>query len=310
MGIKNFKLKINLLICIFAYLLISAQSANAQHPAPKGITVIPSIMTVDLAKDAPEYDLKYINNTNSDITLVLSVQNFSEIDEGYKINFLEEKDASNYKYSLSSWISFSNKNLELTPGEEKTVKVFIDKERMTQGGHYASILARVNQPNSKEKINVNPVLSSLLFVRADTGNEVESGKISSFTPERKLSDFPQSFILRFQNSGNVFVVPHGKIEITDPRGKIVSKGIFNEGSLNALPESIRSYSVKTNPNSKLLLPGIYTARADLHFGESNQKLTQEIKFFSWGSFNFIKIGVVIFIILIGIYFIRRKRGKD
>ena len=115
--IKNCKLKIAVSICLFAYLLILA--------------------------------LTYANNTKSEINLVLSVQDFTELEDSYKIDFLTGKDSANYKYSLSSWISFENKNLDLAPGEKKSVKVFIDKNRITKGGHYASILPK----SRRRKIN-------------------------------------------------------------------------------------------------------------------------------------------------------------
>ena len=145
--IKNLKLKI-LLASYFMILLAfwaSTVLVKAQTNLPEGISVIPSIIHLDLTSDPPEYDLKYINNTDSDIILTLSSQDFSEFEDEYRINFMEPKDAENYKYSLSSWISFENPNLEIPAGKEKSIKVFIDSERLTQGGHYASILARVNQ---------------------------------------------------------------------------------------------------------------------------------------------------------------------
>jgi hypothetical protein len=288
----------------------SAPTAWAQSPLPKGLTVIPSIMYLDLAVDPPEYTLKYINNTNSSFNLELSVQDFTELEEGYKISFLEGKDATNYKYSLSSWISFENKNLELGPQEEKTVKIFIDKNRITRGGHYASILAKVIQPKNDKKININPVLSSLLFVRASTGKEIESGKISSYRPDRSGMNFPKKMILRFQNDGNVYVIPYGEIKIKDQTGRVVARGILNEGSLASLPESIRRFEIDLKNDSKFLFPGVYSAEVKMHFGKTNQQLTQTSRFFSEGSIDFIKIGLIIIAIISIIYFVRKRRKKS
>jgi len=299
---------------LFAYLLIcllfwaSVGSANAQTNLPKGITVIPSIIYLDLTTDPAQYDIKYVNYTNVDIKLELSSQDFSELDDAYRINFLEPKDAKNYKYSLSSWISFENPNLEIAAGKEKSVKVFIDAERLTQGGHYASVLAKVNQINSEEKININPVISSLVFVRSPSGNEVERGKISEFKQNRSFLDFPENFTLKFQNSGNVHVEPYGLLEITDFRGKVVATGILNEGSLTSLPESIRTYNIKLDSNSKILFPGIYKAKVTVNFGKSEQKLEANTRFFSQGSLNLLKISIFLVIIL-GILFILRKKTK-
>lgn len=301
MRIKAFFLAVLLII------LASTNTVQAQTKTPKGITVIPSIVHLDLATDPPQYDLKYINNTNSDINLLLSAEDFTQLEDSYKMNFLEGKDAANYKYSLSSWITFENKNLQLGPNEEKTVKIFIDKNRITRGGHYASILARVVQPKSNKEININPVLSSLLFVRASTGKEIESGKISSLRPDRDGLNFPDSMIVRFQNNGNVYVVPYGVIQIFDPFGNLVAKGILNEGSLDTLPESIRRYDTKLNTESKFLFPGIYSARIDMHFGKNNQKVTSTVKFFSQGSFNFIRIGLVLILGILMLYY--KKRAK-
>lgn len=282
--------------------------AHAQTPQ-KGITVSPSIVHIDLSTDSPEYELTYANNTDAEINLMLSVQDFTELEDSYKISFLEGKDSANYKYSLSSWISFENKTIQLSPNEKKSVKVFIDKNRITKGGHYASVLAEILQPEIKNQVNVKAILSSLLFVRASTGQEIENGKISSFRPLRDGIDYPNSYILSFENNGNVHVIPYGLVEVFDPLGNLVAKGILNEGSLDALPESIRRYDTKITTYQKVLLPGIYTAKIQVHFGKTNQKLTATVKFFSQGMFDFVKIGLGLIVILILIIYLKkRKRG--
>jgi len=288
-------------------LLLSTPSSFAQK---KGISVTPSIIHLDLAVDPAEYTLTYENNTNADITLLLSLSDFNELEESYKINFLERKEAKNYKYSLSSWVTFENNRLQLSPNEKKTIRVFIDKERITKGGHYASILAQVEQNNEEKKVNVRGILSSLLFVRASTGKEIEDGKIRSFRPQRDGIEHPDSFILRFENSGNVHVVPYGYIEVFDLLGNKIAKGIFNENSLDALPESIRRYDIKVIPYQKFFIPGVYNAKVYIHFGKTNIEIYSNVSFFSQGSFNFAKIGLILtLIVIISIYYFRKKRGN-
>jgi hypothetical protein len=291
------------LLVVLVVLVVFPARAYAQSG---GITVTPSIAHIDLATDAPEYELTYANNTKSEINLVLSVQNFTELEESYRIDFLTGKDVTNYKYSLSSWISFENKNLQLAPGEKKSVKVFIDKNRITKGGHYASILAEIQAPESKQQVNVKAVLSSLLFVRASTGKEVEEGKIDTFEPLRDGIEYPNAYILRFENSGNVHVIPYGLIQVLDPLGNLVAKGALNDNSLDVLPESIRRYDTTITTYQKILLPGIYTAKIDLHFGKTNQKLSATVKFFSQGMFDFVKIGLGLVIILLLALLLRKK----
>jgi hypothetical protein len=310
------KLKINNLLkyCYILAVLIFIGSilAPKMHAQQKnGITVVPSIAHIDLATDPAEYELTYINNTNAEITLNLSVQDFSELEDSYKLDFLSPQDASNYKYSLSSWISFENPQLQLNPGEKKSVKVFIDKTRITKGGHYASILAQIGGDNNAKTINVKGILSSLLFVRASTGQEVEDGKISDFSPLRDGIDYPTTYILRFENNGNVYVTPYGLIQVYDPLGNLVAKGILNQNSLDSLPESIRRYDTDIINFQPLLLPGFYTAKIQLHYGKTNQKLSASTRFFSQGMFNFPLIGLgLVVILLVLLYFRKRLKRKS
>lgn len=277
--------------------------------AQNGITVVPSIAHIDLATDPAEYELTYFNNTNAEITLNLSVQDFSELEDSYKLDFLSPQDASNYKYSLSSWISFENPQLQLNPGEKKSVKVFIDKTRITKGGHYASILAQIGGDANAKTVNVKGILSSLLFVRASTGQEVEDGKISDFTELRDGIDYPTSYMLRFENNGNVYVTPYGLIQVYDPLGNLVAKGSVNQNSLDSLPESIRRYDISVANFQPLLLPGFYTAKIQLHYGKTNRTLAASTRFFSQGMFNFPLIGLGLVIFLILILYLRKKLKK-
>lgn len=293
---------IGIILCVFTILPSQARALD------KGITVSPSIAHLDLSEDQPFYQLTYTNNTNSDLTLSLSVEDFSSLEDSYKLSFLSPKDAKNYKYSLSSWISFENKTIQLSPKETKSVTVFIDKGRITKGGHYASILAEIKQSETNKKVNIKAVISSLLFVRASTGQEIEEGKIASLAPLRDLFEYPDSYVFRFENAGNVHVVPYGLIEVFDPLGNLIAKGPLNENSLDALPESIRTYDTPVTTYEKVLIPGIYSAKISVHFGKTNQKISQSIKFFSQGSFDFVKVAAVIAIlIIIGLYYKKRRK---
>jgi hypothetical protein len=301
--IKILKITFSLTLLIILSFFTSSYT-KAQEKG--GITVIPSIIHLDLEQDPAEYQITYANTTKTEINLLLNVQDFSELEDAYRINFLDRKDAQNYKYSLSSWISFENKNVQLAPGEKKSVKIFIDKDRITKGGHYASILAEIIQPEREKQVNVKAVLSSLLFVRASTGLEIEDGKISSLLPVRDNLEYPDFFMVRFENAGNVHVIPYGLLEVSDPLGNLVSTGILNEGSLDALPESIRRYDISVENNKKVLLPGFYTAKISIHFGKSDKKLSSSVRFFSQGSFDFIKIGLGALILIILILYLRRR----
>lgn len=293
----------------FVLLLSPIGFARAQNAPQKGISVTPSIMHVDLATDPPEYELTYTNNTNFPVNLNLSVQDFTELEDTYQIQFLQGKDAANYKYSLSSWIMFETRNIELNPGEKRSVKIYIDKNRITKGGHYASILAEIVAPENKAQINIKGILSSLLFVRASTGQEIEDARISTFIPSRDGIEYPDSYILGFNNMGNVHVIPYGLVQVYDPLGNLVAKGILDINSLDALPESIRRYDIQVTNLQKILLPGFYTARVSIEYGKTHKTLSASVRFFSQGMFDFGKIGMILIAGVILIVYLRRKRAS-
>ncbi len=301
---KSLLFKIPILILLIPLLLSHfALPAFAQTPA--SITVTPSIMRLDLSTDPPDYEIIYKNNQSFPIDLNFSAQDFSELEDAGRINFLEPKDAANYKYSLSSWISLEKSSLSLNPGEEGKLKISVDKSRLPQGGHYASILAQIQQKETQGNVKIQGVLSSLLFVRAGTGAEVEEGQIQEFKMQREALSFPENFSVKFQNSGNVELIPTGVLEIKNPLGQTVAKGILNEGSLMTLPETIRTYDIKPTRLETILIPGNYTANLTIHFGKTQKELHQTINFFSEGNLHLTWI-LVIIVTITALLLLKRK----
>src|SRR6266581_556752 len=151
------------------------------------ISVSPSIVRLDLQQDKPEAEVTYTNHTNSPIELTFSARDFAPLEDGYKISFFEQPNPQNYKYSLSSWISFDKQTIDLNSGESGKLILLVDANKLTPGAHYASILADVQEKSSNayaDTVHIKTVLSSLLFIRTNTGREIEDGHISTFAPVR------------------------------------------------------------------------------------------------------------------------------
>ena len=247
------------------------------------ISVVPQITRLDLSVDKPEAEIIYTNNTLSPIELSLTVENVKELEDRNPVGILDPKESANYKYALASWVYLDRQNLIISPGEKQTVKVTIDYKKLSPGGHYGAVLAELKQSKDNKEIKLKAILTSLLFVRASTGNEIEEAQINFFGVTRQNFDFPKSFILRFQNTGNVDLTPFGLIEIRDQRNKLVAKGIVNEGSLITLPEAIRRYDVPIIKLEKFILPGKYNATLFLHYGKSKQEIKLKTTFITQGS---------------------------
>ncbi|MDE2025398.1 MAG: hypothetical protein KGJ07_02815 [Patescibacteria group bacterium] len=302
-------MRFRILWVVVFFITFSSIFTCTSHAAdqPPSLTVIPSLISLDLATDQPQADLLYKNNTDQTIELTLFASDFTQLEDGYKISFLSKKDAQNYQYSLSSWISFSNTTLIIDPYQTGKVSVFVDATKLSAGGHYATVLAQIaTKKNTEKNLQIQGILSSLLFVRTHTGKEVEKGTIQTFSPEQDMFAFPKFMLLRFNNTGDTVLTPYGLITIQNMFGQHVTKGILNEDSLITLPETIRRYDVPLLQQASFLLPGWYTATIAMHFGKDNSKLIQQITFFSTGSIPLLPTVVIVVIVMI----IALKYGKN
>lgn len=289
-----------LLFLAFGFCLIASNPSSAHAANPKNtITVLPQLTQIDLANDQPEAIIHYTNNSSISVELGLTVENVRELEDRNPVGILDPKEASNYKYGLSSWVYLDHQNIILQPAETGSVKVTINKDKLSPGGHYGTILAEIHQTDENKKtVKVKGVLASLLFVRASTGNEIEEAKIPFFGSTTAGIKFPEEFTFRFQNTGNVDATPYGLLEVQNSNGQTVAKGIVNEDSLITLPEAIRKYSVPVRRTQKFILPGTYTAVLGLHYGKQNKKITVKTTFTTQGSIDFVILGMWLLVFIV------------
>ncbi len=291
-----FKLTLFLGVVVSILSLVPTQVFAASKSTPKpdqGVSVSPSLVQLDLDSTKPLTHLTYTNHTSQDVQLFLSAEDFTELEDGYKLSFLNQKDPENYKYRLSSWISFGQNTFVLKPGQSQDVLVLINASQLSPGAHYGTILARIEQGKGNETIQIQGILSSLLFVRTSSGTEKESASIQTFTQVENVLGFPGSFSLRFNNTGETTLTPYGLVEVKDVFGNLVAKGILNEDSLQTLPESVRRYDIPVKQISLVLFPSKYHATFTLHYGKKPDYLKSEITFYSIGSWPFLLVPVVI-----------------
>lgn len=307
---KRFPEKTLLTFFFVISLLVTNKTVRAENN-PKGITVSPSITRLDFSKDSTQTIITYTNTTDKTIDLELSAQDFTELEEGFRVKFLDEKNTENYKYGLSSWINFEKTTLTLQPNETKNIKIFIDENELSPGTHYASIIAKLKNNSTDEEVPIRGALASLLFVRPTEGKKIIEGSVNNFQIIQKYLSFPKQILIKFHNAGNVELVPYGRIEIKSKKGNLVAKGILNEGSLLTLPESIRKYETLLTPETNILFPGWYTATINVSLEQQQKTITQTKTFFTLGSKNFlIPAGTQLLAIAIILWKIKKRRKKN
>jgi hypothetical protein len=280
--------------------------------AVTGITVSPAVTRLDLSTDPGSFRLIYTNSTAHPIQLTFSAKDFASLEEGWHIKFLDKNDSLNYRYSLSSWLQFSPSSLLLPPGTSLPLRVDVRRESLSAGGHYASIIADIaTAPPTPEAIAIKSQLVSLVFVRANTGFEHDAARIAGFSAaSADTFSLPQQYTLRFDNSGNTELVPHGLVIVRNALNREVARGILNEDSLITLPESIRRYDIPiTVQSGRWLLPGPYQASLTVSYG-TNQSLSSYIQFMSFGHrLNLIMIILIPTVILVLLRLILKKMPR-
>jgi hypothetical protein len=131
------------------------------------------------------------------------------------------------------------------------------------------------EDDGTSRIKTSQIITSLFFVRI-AGDVVEHGEVRTFRPANIFAGTPEmSFELRFENKGNVHLLPRGEIVITNMWGK--QRGVIpiNQESNfgNVLPESIRQFEFTWKGEASLLDIGRYKADLTLGYGVEEKKFT-------------------------------------
>ncbi len=273
-----------------------------------GLTVTPVFQEVTLATDEAEarFSITLTNQTDGPLVLRPSVVDFGSLDESGGVAFLGASDNLVRKYSLASWMRPEKDIVSLEVGESEDLRVVIEnRESLSPGGHYGAVLFTIGNEEGDAKENVvavNQLLSVLVFAKKE-GGEIYRLNLLDRTWERSLLFGLSQTSLRFQNEGNVHIVPRGIVTLTDPLGRIVEKGVINTESGLVLPESQRTFVTKLSLVTPLLIPGRYTLRTDYRYDgqEAFESAADTIVLLPWPAF------VAILVLGIGFFGLRLRK---
>ncbi len=207
-----------------------------------GLTVRPAYVDISIldSQQSKDLDFVYTNHSQTTVTLQMLPIDFKQTDPLGTVGFVQPGGGS-YSYSLASFLSFSTDSITIQPGESQKVAVKVtNRPDLSPGGHYAAIVAKlVSEPSADGKTTVAPSISSLIFLRKAGGERYNLSlkEVSGFSSLN--FSYPDALRLKFQNEGNVHLVPYGTAEIRDMFGRLLYKGVLNNSSAIILPESQR-----------------------------------------------------------------------
>lgn len=270
------KIKVLFLVLFFSWLGFGFlfNRVSPIWAAEAGLTVSPPFLDVELNSNLSEQNLQVElkNNGDNPLHLSLSLVDFGPLDESGGVAFLGA-DFNNFNewsanYGLAKWLNLEVNSLELAARGAATVQVtLLNKDSLSPGGHYAGLLVSEGEASGSATANVGlkQIISALFFVRKMGGAKPEL-----LLNKNDLSDFyfwslPDSLHLRFQNAGNIHLVPRGRLLLRDPLQRVVSMSLINPESSIILPSSFRQYPQTLLKQAQAFLPGRYTLTAEYRY---------------------------------------------
>jgi len=306
---QNNSIKLKFFTVIFSFFLIlsSFQFASAQISGD-GLTISPPILELE-TKPGETYNqiIKITNPTNNLIEVYPQVMNFRASGEGGEPAFYPatEEEAN---FSLAQWIKFNQSKVALTPEQvvefNYSIEVPTDAEA---GGHYGVIFFATQPPKAEEdqsQISISSMIGSLILAKVP-GTIIEKGFLESFKANRIYLKLPATFQVRISNLGNVHFKPRGDITIKGMFGGESDKIQLNQARGNVLPDSIRKFEEKWNPEKIII--GRYTADLRVVYGESEKTLDGQVVFWVLPLWFLLALGGLIISIIVLIIIIKKKR---
>ncbi len=229
--------------------------------------------------------VRVINANPYEITVYADVMNFASNGESGQPKFLPLDRAESGGQTLADWVRLEK--TELVIPAEQTMEVpfrIVVPGDAPPGGHFAAVMIgtkSLDTGGGQTAVETSQVVTSLIFLRV-TGNIIEDGVIREFRGAQRLVEKPaMDFDLRFQNKGNVHILPQGEIKIFNMWGE--ERGVIpvNRYTLfgNVLPGSVRNYSFSWSGEWSLADIGRYTAVATLAYGQDGRQFaTSETSF--------------------------------
>jgi hypothetical protein len=252
-----------LLVALLAAFSVFPEKSIAAN-TPGGFSVSPAFqeVTFDAEVSQVEFSVTLTNGTDQAVVARPTVVDFGSLDESGGVAFLGQTKDMGKKYALASWMRTEKDVLFLDGGETESLRMTIEnRDALSPGGHYAAILFRIGKTEdellAENKVAVEQLVSVLVLAKKK-GGERPDLKLKEILWSQGYFQAPSDIQLRFQNDGNVHVVPRGTAVLTDPLGREVGKGIINPESGFLLPETLRAYQIDLRSLSRSIFPGKYT----------------------------------------------------
>ena len=283
--------------------------------ALSGITLSPPLKDITLGPGLLEAvtDVSLTNNTSQQVRAQLKLVDLKALGEfgGTSLGQAGLPDT----YDLANWMSLPGGDTVVLPANQ-TVKLSVrisNRADLTPGGHYGAVIVTTDSGGTvSSNVNINQQLVSLVFVKK-LGGEKYGLELKTILSDQSKNRLPQVVKLDFGSTGNVHVIPRGYIEVTDPKNKLVAKGIINQDSSLILPGKTRQFATNLQPISDSNAPGQYKITVHYRYDEQQDFQTQSVYFMRNGAdiWKIVSAGSAVLSVLVfgGVFWQIRKSQK-
>lgn len=285
-------------------------SSAAASSSTSGITVSPPVKQIEIGPGLLQAftDVIVTNNSPYTYTAKINLYDFSALGENGGVSL----DQAGSKFGLANWMSLPGGNsLTLAKGQSQDIKVVINnRSDLTPGGHYGAVVLTSTSQTSQSNNNVgfNQQVASLVFLNK-TGGEVYGLQLSSISRD-PLSGMPNDISLAFKSTGNVYVVPHGYVDVIDPKGKLIERGIINQQDTILMQGTTRQYVTLMQPVTNPNLKGKYKLMVHYRHDGQNGYSISTYEFLYKASNTAVITGVAtVMLLLCAFVFYGRKRVR-
>ena len=293
----------------FVLLVLTLPSTSVRAEQPPGLIITPATQQLIVANGSGQtrFGFEIGNYTSTAQELHLQISDFmAGGGNNNAAQFTLSNQNTSNRFGLAAWANLDQSSVILQPNQTKLITVRInDDASLLPGGHYGALIATTknSQPyQNSQKVELVQGLSGLIFL-TKTGGESYGLQLTDAKSTQSLVGETATLSLRFQNTGNVHVVPRGIAQVFDSRGKLLSQGIINVDSDILLPETNKIEVAQLHSLAQVHWPGKYTLVIRYHREGDDTPATSTISFLYAPPYQIVIL--LLFLFLTAVAFMRR-----
>ncbi len=163
-------------------------------------------------------------------------------------------------WSLSRWVTLSDGNVAVGPGQQKTVRCRMRVPLGQTGGRYGAVLFAVQRPAEMAGSGMRlETRTGTVLMLTVAHTERRKAEVSDFQVRRADDTGDVVFEVGLRNTGNAHLRATGEVLVRDAANRIAARLKLEGGKGTVLPDGVRRFAARLS--RPRLGPGTYRAEA-------------------------------------------------